>query len=76
MQPTPFNPFPDQDIKTRLHKAMLQKGKINQKILAALHETFEQALDQENVVLARSEKQRLVKLLVEEILMELIAENK
>lgn len=76
MQPTPLNPFPDKDIKTRLHKTMLQKGQINQKILAALHETFEQALDQENMVLARSEKQRLVKLLIEQILNELIAENK
>lgn len=76
MQPTPLNPLPDKDIKTRLHKTMLQKGQINQKILAALHETFEQALDQENMVLARSEKQRLVKLLIEQILTELIAENK
>ena len=76
MQPNPFNPVPEKDIKTRLRKNMQQKGKINSKVLAVLYEGFEQALNQENMVLSRSEKQRLAQQVIEQILTALIAENK
>ena len=63
-------------LKTRLRKNMQQRGKVNEKIMGVFHEAYEQALNGENIVLSRPEKQRLVKQLIEEILTELISENK
>lgn len=73
------NPFDSQpgsffDLKTRIRKKIQPES--NQKILAIFAETYEKALNGENIVLSRSEKQRLFKQLLPEILTELIAENK
>ena len=62
------------DLKTRIRKKMQQQ--VNQKILAMFAESYEQALNGENIVLSSLEKQRLFKQLLPEILTELMAENK
>ena len=49
---------------------------MNEKILAAFSDVFEQTLKDSNVVLARPERQRLFKMLLQDILTELITENK
>ena len=80
MSPNPFdpqnqNPFGSYfDLKTRIRKKM--QPQVNQKILAVVSETYEQTLNAENIVLSRSEKQRLFKQLLPEILTEFMAENK
>jgi hypothetical protein len=64
------------DLRARLRKKMQQNGLIKEKILAALQTTYEQALADAPVVLARSERERLFQQLLEDILTEVITENK
>lgn len=72
----PFGPQPGSyfDLKTRIRKKM--QPEINQKILAMFAESIEQALNHENIVLSRPERQRLFEELLQEILTELMAKNK
>ena len=64
------------DLRTRLRKKMQQDGMVKEKIRVALSETYEQALNNTQVVLSRPERTRLFRQLTEDILTELINETK
>lgn len=64
------------DLRTRLRRKMQQDGMVKDKIRAALSATYEQALNDDNVVLSRPERVRLFRQLSEDILTELINETK
>ncbi len=64
------------DLRARLRRKMQQDGMVKDKIRAALSETYEQALNDTQVVLSRPERTRLFRQLTEEILTELINETK
>ncbi len=64
------------DLRARLRKKMQQDGLIKEKILAALQQTYEQAVSDSAVVLSRSERERLFHQLLDDILTELLNENK
>ena len=59
------------DLKKRIKQGM-QSAKIEDEIFKAAANIFEQALDSENVVLARSEKQRLLQQILKSVLTDML----
>jgi hypothetical protein len=59
------------DLKKRITQRM-QSAKIEDEIFKAAAKVFEQALDSENVVLARSEKQRLLQQILKSALTDML----
>jgi hypothetical protein len=72
------NPNPGSyfDLRAQLRKKMLQDGLLKEKIQTALTNAYEQALNDSQVVLSRPERKRLFGQLLEDILTEIINENK
>ena len=72
------NPNPGSyfDLRATLRKKMLQDGVLKEKIQTALTNAYEQALNDSQVVLSRPERKRLFDQLLEDILTEIINENK
>jgi hypothetical protein len=64
------------DLRAKLRRKMQQDGLLHEKIRVALISAYEQALSSTQVVLSRPERDRLFHQLTEDILTELINENK
>jgi hypothetical protein len=64
------------DLRAKLRRKMQQDGLLHEKIRVALISAYEQALSSTQVVLSRPERDRLFHQLAEDILTELINENK
>jgi hypothetical protein len=69
---------PDQylDFRTQMRKKLQRDGQVKEKILGVFTEVYEQTLKDSRVVLSRPEWKRLFEQLLEDILTELINENK
>lgn len=64
------------DLRARLREKMQQNGQVKEQILAVFSAVYEKTVKNELVVLARFEKERLFSQLLEDILTEIITENK
>ncbi len=66
----PFSPGPF-DLKKRIILNM-QSAQVNDQIFDATQKLFEKALDKENIILARSEKQRLLRDVMKSVLTDML----
>lgn len=68
LRPIPPGSF---DIKARIIQNM-QSAQVNDQIFDATQKLFEKALDKENIILAHSEKQRLLRKVMKSVLTDML----
>jgi hypothetical protein len=71
----PFDPQPDSGSYVNLQKRMLkrvQSEKVNEYIIEVVSKAYENALTNENIVLSRPERNRLLKQIIKLILEDMI----
>lgn len=75
------NPFGDQQVpgdyrnlKERMYKRV--SANVNEKIASMLKNSFENALDEENVILSRPERKRLFSHIVEMVMNDILGKTK